>query len=371
MTSIRTAAPARVLGWMWPSRPRLTGRSWPGIPTQVAQAAALTWHGRRLFPWTQRVSWTHLLTLIDPRVPFADFELCALRATWNAGGYDEWALHNFSDRLLLGTELVERVYVGPTAPEWDERRAAVLRAVDELHDDLAVSPDTWAALGEWYDDVQRLELVLIAGMYELLSVCLRSIGTPRFFPSLGSRDPRAAASGPRRRRNPGPESERHRPAHMPERPRDLRVRADPGLWQPVDSAGLDVVRAQLPRHYRVFASAARPAAHPTLPTRAGHLAVLRTLWRDGPRREWEPRVALAAEAGIDDDTFARIGSDDPGPHDHDGAVLRAVDEVDTESCVTDRTWARLAEELSPGQRIELCFLIAHHRLHAMFANSIQ
>ncbi|MGH9137805.1 MAG: hypothetical protein ACRD0G_12265 [Acidimicrobiales bacterium] len=365
-----TAATTDVLGWARPARARLVQRTRTWLPEPLAQTAALVWHGRRLFLWTQRVSWTHLLTVVNPCLPVADFELVALRATWNCGGYDEWAFHNLTDRLFLGSTLVERVYVGPYAPEWDERRATVLRAVDELHDDLAVSTDTWAALGEWYDDRQRVELVLTAGMYELLSVCLRSIGSPLLWlPSVGTRDPRATVSGPRRRRKPSVASERYRPTETTA-VADGVTQEDPGLWVPVDRSRLDVLRFELPRHYRVLESAVRAGARASLSRRDGYLALLRTIWRGGPRSEWAARLALASRAGIDDETLARVASDDPGPHDHDGAVLRAVDEIDAELFVSDETWSRLATRLSPAQRVELCFLVAHYRLIAMALNTL-
>jgi hypothetical protein len=365
---LQTGPATGVLGWAHPARPRLA-RSHRLVPDSMAQTAALVWHGRHLFPWTQRVSWTHLLCVLDPGLPTADFELIALRATWNCGGYDEWAVHNLQDRLLYGSALVERVYVGPDAAEWDERRATVLRAVDELHDDLAVSGTTWAALNEWYDDRQRLEMVLTTGMYELLSLCLRSIGAPRLLSSAESRDPRAALSGPRRRRNPGPTSERHRPGASDEHADCVGLR-DPGLWLPTDGTALAAVMAQLPRHFRVLLSAVRPAAHRALPLRDGHLAVLRTVWRDGPGREWAPRLALARQAGVDDTALAGVTAEDPALDRRDGALLRAVDELDTEYFVSEETWSRLADWLTPTQRIELCFLVGHHRMMALTANTL-
>ena len=46
----------------------------------------------------------------------------------------------------LDDRTIERVAAGPEAEGWDDRRAALLTAVDELHRDGAISPQVWERL---------------------------------------------------------------------------------------------------------------------------------------------------------------------------------------------------------------------------------
>lgn len=79
--------------------------------------------------------------------------------------------------------LAERA--GLTAPEIDGIRAghatdpvdlAVIRAVDELDAEHAVSDDTWAELGDHMNDDQRLDLVFTVGGYQLLALVVNTLG---------------------------------------------------------------------------------------------------------------------------------------------------------------------------------------------------
>ncbi len=52
--------------------------------------------------------------------------------------------------------------------------AAVLRAVDELIDDSAISDTTWATLGTWFDTQQIMDLIFTVGTYSTLALMMRS-----------------------------------------------------------------------------------------------------------------------------------------------------------------------------------------------------
>ena len=73
---------------------------------------------------------------------------------------------------------VERVAAGPDAPGWSRHDTALLRAVDELHDDHTISDATWSMLGESYDDAARLEIAFVVGHYTMLSMVANSAGVP-------------------------------------------------------------------------------------------------------------------------------------------------------------------------------------------------
>ena len=54
----------------------------------------------------------------------------------------------------------------------------VLEATDELHHDYRISDETWDALGEHWNDQQRMDLVFAVGQYTLVSMALRTFGVP-------------------------------------------------------------------------------------------------------------------------------------------------------------------------------------------------
>ncbi len=66
--------------------------------------------------------------------------------------------------------------VGPDDPAWSPFDAALLRAVDELHDDSTISDATWATLAERYSTEQMLDVVFTVGHYHLVSMALNSCG---------------------------------------------------------------------------------------------------------------------------------------------------------------------------------------------------
>ena len=52
----------------------------------------------------------------------------------------------------------------------------VLAAVDELLDKYELSDATWSALGERFDDRQRMDLVFTVGCYVTVSMALKTFG---------------------------------------------------------------------------------------------------------------------------------------------------------------------------------------------------
>jgi hypothetical protein len=57
---------------------------------------------------------------------------------------------------------------------WTAHEKLILRAVDELHDDNAISDSTWAGLTQTYNEQQMLDLIFTVGQYHLVSMMLNS-----------------------------------------------------------------------------------------------------------------------------------------------------------------------------------------------------
>ena len=65
---------------------------------------------------------------------------------------------------------------GADAPGWSAAERALLHATDELHKDQFISEATWAALGEHFDQKQRMDVVFTVGQYTQVSMMLNTFG---------------------------------------------------------------------------------------------------------------------------------------------------------------------------------------------------
>jgi alkylhydroperoxidase family enzyme len=109
-----------------------------------------------------------------------------------------------------------------------------------------------------------------------------------------------------------------------------------------------------------------------IPGRERELLILRTGWHCGSDYEWAQHVRIARQAGLDDDEIGRVreGPDAPGWDAFDATLLRAADELHADACVSDATWAALAERYDERQMIELPMLVGHYHLVAFALNSL-
>jgi 4-carboxymuconolactone decarboxylase len=120
----------------------------------------------------------HVLTKssLTPR----DRELAILRTGWRCHAPYEWGQHAAIARgSNITDEEIARVADGPDAVGWSEHDAALLRAVDELHDHATIRDDTWHTLSAVYDTHQLMDLVFAIGQYHVVSFALNAFGVER------------------------------------------------------------------------------------------------------------------------------------------------------------------------------------------------
>jgi len=109
-------------------------------------------------------------------LPARERELLILRTGYNCGSPYEWGQHlRLSERLGIDRETIMRVAQGPDAPGWSPADATLLRAADELHESAKISADTWARLGESYDERGLIEITMLVGHYHLVAFALNSL----------------------------------------------------------------------------------------------------------------------------------------------------------------------------------------------------
>ena len=125
---------------------------------------------RRLFR-----GWLHFAGRLMPggRLPRRESELVILRVAHLTGSDYERAHHErLGRRAGLTDEQVRRVAEGPAAPGWSERERLLLDVTDELHRSRDLSEDTWRRLRAELDEPTVIELLMLAGHYEMLATVL-------------------------------------------------------------------------------------------------------------------------------------------------------------------------------------------------------
>jgi len=101
-----------------------------------------------------------------------DRELLILRTCARCDAEYEWGVHAvfFPSRVGLDAAQVAATRIGAAGdPAFAPRDRLLLRLADELHDSATASDALWSALAAEWDDVQRLEMLLVCGFYHLIS----------------------------------------------------------------------------------------------------------------------------------------------------------------------------------------------------------
>jgi 4-carboxymuconolactone decarboxylase len=107
----------------------------------------------------------------------ADRELMILRTAQRCGCSYEWGQHvRIALEVGVDRAAIDRMLEGPDADGWTRHEAALLRAVDELHESSSLSDETWAQLAETYDDRLLMEATMLIGQYHLVAFALNAFG---------------------------------------------------------------------------------------------------------------------------------------------------------------------------------------------------
>ncbi|HEX6421212.1 MAG TPA: carboxymuconolactone decarboxylase family protein [Acidimicrobiales bacterium] len=159
------------------------------------------------------------------------------------------------------------------------------------------------------------------------------------------------------------------PAERDERARDLLERAGG------PAAGATNIFATLVRHpglFRRWLPFGGKLLAGELPPRDRELLILRTAWNCRSPYEWGQHVRIARSAGVADADIERVahGPAAEGWSAHDALLMAAADELHGDACVSDRTWAALADRYDERQLIEVPMLVGHYHLVAFALNSL-
>ena len=123
----------------------------------------------RFGQWAAYVLWHNDL-------PPRQRELVILRTGWLCKSGYEWTQHaqiGLSEGLT--PDEIERIKLGAEAG-WAPDDRALIRATDELHVEQFIGDESWAELGRFFTDKQRMDLVFTVGNYTLVSMLLNTFG---------------------------------------------------------------------------------------------------------------------------------------------------------------------------------------------------
>lgn len=113
------------------------------------------------------------------RLPPRDRELAVLRIAWLSQSPYEWGEHvDIAQRFGRTAEDAERVTRGSAAEGWTAHDAAILRGVEELLADYALSDATWTTLAETWDEAQLIEYLMMVGHYVSVAFVQNTLRIP-------------------------------------------------------------------------------------------------------------------------------------------------------------------------------------------------
>ncbi|MCV7153654.1 carboxymuconolactone decarboxylase family protein [Mycolicibacterium pyrenivorans] len=104
--------------------------------------------------------------------------------------------------------------------------------------------------------------------------------------------------------------------------------------------------------------------HSTVSARVREVALLRAVHLRGSEYLWDHHVPIAQRAGL---TVAEIQAVRTGEviDQVDAVVVRAVDELEGSSTLTDATWSHLREQFDEQQVLDLVFTVGCYQLLAV------
>jgi 4-carboxymuconolactone decarboxylase len=151
---------------------------------------------------------------------------------------------------------------------------------------------------------------------------------------------------------------------------DQETRELLGPGQPLNIFATLAHHPKLMKRWLVFGN--HVLAKSTLPARERELVILRVGWLCRAEYEWGQHTAIGSASGLSDEEILRIaeGPQATGWGDFDRALLRATDELHSDSFISDDTWQTLSGHLTSEQLLDLIFAIGQYHLVSMALNTL-
>jgi alkylhydroperoxidase family enzyme len=105
-------------------------------------------------------------TIFRGMIPPRDRELAILRIAWLCRAPFEWGEHVEISKLRgVSPEEIELATAGSSHAGWNDHDRAIVRGVEELLGDHALSDATWEQLAKVWNEAQMIEYVTMIGQY--------------------------------------------------------------------------------------------------------------------------------------------------------------------------------------------------------------
>jgi 4-carboxymuconolactone decarboxylase len=110
-------------------------------------------------------------------LPDREREIVILRVGHNCEAVYEFGQHTvIGKRVGLNVDEIAELTKALDASRWSADDAALIRLADDLCTDDCVSDDTWNQLTQRWNEAELMELVMVAGMYRMVSGFLNTMG---------------------------------------------------------------------------------------------------------------------------------------------------------------------------------------------------
>jgi 4-carboxymuconolactone decarboxylase len=111
----------------------------------------------------------------------------------------------------------------------------------------------------------------------------------------------------------------------------------------------------------------------TLPVRLRQIAIQRVAWNRHCPYMWSSHLRVSLPVGLTAEDFDAVAAGPASPHWSaiERAVVRAADDLEGRSFMSDATWESLTAELSHQQVMDLIFVIGCYTALSMFMNAAQ
>lgn len=140
-----------------------------------------------------------------------------------------------------------------------------------------------------------------------------------------------------------------------------------GDWAELNFTQMMVQHPGLYRSYMPFGEKLMRGSE--LPAREREILILRAVELCRETYETAHHVLIARNIGMDEAEIDAARSGGPELPPFERALTRAAEELVLDHCLSDETWARLAERYSRVQLMELVFLVGEYVMLAMVTNS--
>ena len=179
---------------------------------------------------------------------------------------------------------------------------------------------------------------------------------------------------------------RGRPPRLPALPPEERTERQQRLLDEMSMVVVDGVRKPredkaaleiLIRHVELYKAhmevAQKYLSDCEMDIRDRELAILRIAWLSQAPFEWGSHVKIAKRNGVTSEEIERVieGSSARGWSKRDRAIVRAMEELQLDSMITDDTWADLQEFYNDKKLIELVILAGQYKTVAYYQNSLR